>query len=71
VTLLPVILASVGPRLDWPRRAGAGRRPSRVFSSWASVVYRHRWVSAVAGLSIMGLLMASAEATAGPAHDAL
>ncbi|HMD94035.1 MAG TPA: MMPL family transporter [Trebonia sp.] len=83
VTLLPVILASVGPRLDWPRRAGAGRRPSRLFSSWASVVYRHRWVSAVAGLTIMGLLMApalslhlgmpgaSAEATAGPAHDAL
>ena len=83
VTLLPVILASVGPRLDWPRRAGAGRRPSRVFSSWASVVYRHRWVSAVAGLGIMGLLMApalslhlgmpgsSAQATAGPAHDAL
>ena len=83
VTLLPVILASVGPRLDWPRRAGAGRRPSRVFSSWASLVYRHRWVSAAAGLGIMALLMApalslhlgmpgsSAEATAGPAHDAL
>ena len=46
-------------------------------------MYRHRWVSAAAGLAIMGLLMApalslhlgspgaSAEATAGPAHDAL
>ncbi|HEY7261344.1 MAG TPA: MMPL family transporter [Trebonia sp.] len=83
VTLLPVILASVGPRLDWPRRGGAGRRPSRVFSSWAALVYRHRWVSAAAGLAIMGALMlpalslhlgepgSSAEATAGPAHDAL
>ncbi len=83
VTLLPVILASVGPRLDWPRRSGAGRRASRVFSSWAGFVYRHRWVSAAAGLGIMALLMApalslhlgmpgsAAEATAGPAHDAL
>ena len=82
VTLLPVILASVGPRLDWPR-VRTERRPSRLFSSWASVVYRHRWVSAVAGFGIMALLMApalslhlglpgsSAEATAGPAHDAL
>ncbi len=82
VTLLPVILASVGPRLDWPRLR-TERRPSRVFSSWAAIVYRHRWVSAAAGLAIMGLLMApalslhlglpgsAAAATAGPAHDAL
>jgi RND superfamily putative drug exporter len=82
VTLLPVVLASVGPRLDWPRLR-TERRPSRVFSSWADLVYRHRWVSAVVGLGIMALLVApalslhlgmpgsSAEATAGPAHDAL
>jgi RND superfamily putative drug exporter len=82
VTLLPVILASAGPRLDWPRLR-TERRASRVLSSWASLVYRHKWVSAVAGLGIMALLMvpalslhlgepgSSAEATAGPAHDAL
>jgi RND superfamily putative drug exporter len=82
ITLLPVILASAGPLMDWPRLR-TERRPSRVFSSWAAIVYRHRWVSAAAGLAIMGLLMApalslhlglpgsSAEATAGPAHDAL
>ncbi len=81
-TLLPVILATVGPRLDWPRLR-TERRPSPVFTSWAALVYRHRWVSAVIGLAIMGLLMApamsmhlgspgsAAEATAGPAHDAL
>jgi putative drug exporter of the RND superfamily len=81
-TLLPVILASVGPRLDWPRLR-TERKASRVFSAWASLVYRHKWAAAVAGLAIMGLLMApalslhlgepgsSAEATAGPAHDAL
>jgi RND superfamily putative drug exporter len=82
VTLLPVILASVGPRLDWPRKR-TERRPSRLFSSWASIVYRHRWVSAAVGLGIMALLIvpalslhlgspgSAAEATAGPAHDAL
>jgi RND superfamily putative drug exporter len=82
ITLLPVVLASVGPRMDWPRLR-TERRPSRVFSSWAALVYRHRWVSAAAGLVIMGLLMApalslhlgspgaTAQATAGPAHDAL
>jgi len=82
VTLLPVILASVGPAVDRPRLR-TERRPSRLFSSWAAVVYRHRWVSAAAGLAIMAVLIvpalslhlglpgASAEATSGPAHDAL
>ncbi|MGD0704028.1 MAG: MMPL family transporter [Trebonia sp.] len=82
VTLLPVILASVGPAVDRPRLR-TERRPSRLFSSWAAVVYRHRWVSAAAGLAIMTVLIipalslhlglpgASAEATSGPAHNAL
>ncbi|HZT67956.1 MAG TPA: MMPL family transporter [Acidimicrobiales bacterium] len=82
VTLLPVILATAGPRLDWPRLR-TERRASRVFSAWAAVVYRHRWVAALAGLGVLAALMlpalslrlgepgASAEATAGPAHDAL
>ena len=81
-TLLPVILASVGPRLDWPRLR-TERRASPVFSRWASLVYRHRWVSAAAGLGIMTVLMlpalslhlgepgSTAEATSGPAHSAL
>jgi RND superfamily putative drug exporter len=82
ITLLPVILATVGPRLDWPRLR-TERRASRVFSAWAAVVYRHRWAAALAGIGILAALMlpalslrlgepgASAEATAGPAHDAL
>jgi RND superfamily putative drug exporter len=82
VTLLPVILASVGPAIDRPRLR-TERRPSRLFSSWAAVVYRHRWLSAAAGLAIMAVLIvpalslhlglpgASAEARSGPAHSAL
>jgi len=82
ITLLPVILASVGPRLDWPRLR-TERRPSRVFSAWARGVYRHRWLAALAGLGILTALMlpalslhlgepgSSAQATSGRAHDAL
>ena len=33
MTLLPVILEYIGKRMDWPRRDGAERRQSRVFSS--------------------------------------
>jgi putative drug exporter of the RND superfamily len=82
ITLLPVILATAGPRLDWPRLR-TERRASPVFSRWAALVYSRRWVSAVAGLGIMALLMlpalslhlgepgSSAQATSGPAHNAL
>ena len=82
ITLLPVILATVGPRLDWPRLR-TERRASRVFSAWARGVYRHRWLAALAGLGILTALMlpalslhlgepgSSAQATSGPAHNAL
>src|SRR5262249_36302729 len=61
----------------------AERRPSRVFAGWAALVYRHRWASALIGVGIMAALAlpalslhlgepgASAEATSGPAHNAL
>jgi len=82
ITLLPVILATVGPRLDWPRLR-TERHASRVFSAWARGVYRHRWLAALAGLGILAALMlpalslhlgepgSSAQATSGAAHDAL
>src|SRR5215831_4954708 len=82
ITLLPVILATIGPRLDWPRLR-TERQASRVFSAWARGVYKHRWLAALAGLGILTALMlpalslhlgetgSSAQATSGPAHDAL
>jgi putative drug exporter of the RND superfamily len=81
-TLLPVILATIGPRLDWPRLR-TERQASRVFSAWARLVYRHRWLAALAGLGILTALMlpalslhlgepgSSAQATSGAAHDTL
>jgi RND superfamily putative drug exporter len=82
VTLLPVILATVGPRLDWPRLR-TERSASRVFTAWARGVYHRRWAAALAGVGILAALMLPAlslhlgepgsgsQATAGPAHDAL
>ena len=82
ITLLPVILATVGPRLDWPRLR-TERTASRPFSAWARGVYRHRWVAAIGGAGVLVALMlpalslhlgepgSSAEATSGPAHAAL
>jgi putative drug exporter of the RND superfamily len=82
VTLLPVILATAGPLLDWPRLR-TERSASRVFSAWARGVYRHRWLAAIFGLGVLTALMlpalslhlgepgSTAQATAGPAHDAL
>jgi len=82
ITFLPVVLATVGPRLDWPRLR-TERSASRVFSAWARGVYRHKWAAAIGGLAVLGALVApalslhlgepggSAEATSGPAHAAL
>jgi len=84
LTLLPVILATIGPKLDWPRRRlRSEHRPSRFFAGWAALVYKHRWAAAIIGLGIMAVLAlpalslhlgepgSSSQATAGPAHDAL
>jgi RND superfamily putative drug exporter len=82
LTLLPVILATVGPRLDWPRLR-TERTASPLFSRWARGVYRHRWIAAVGGVGILAILIvpalslhlgepgSSAQATSGPAHQAL
>ncbi len=59
ITLLPVLLATVGPWLDWPRT----RRPSgtsRSWMGWARMVVRHRWIAVGAALLILGALLVPA-----------
>jgi RND superfamily putative drug exporter len=58
MTLLPVLLATVGPKMDWPRR----NRPtaSRAWAGWARLVVRKRWAAAVAALAVLGALGAAA-----------
>jgi RND superfamily putative drug exporter len=58
-TLLPVVLATVGPRLDWPR----GRREDRagrVWTAWARTVVRHRWVAAATSGAVLVVLAGAA-----------
>ena len=59
ITLLPVVLATVGPKLDWPRNrrdATAGRG----WSAWARLVVRHRWIAAVTSAAVLVALVVAA-----------
>jgi RND superfamily putative drug exporter len=82
VTLLPVLLATVGPKLDWPRIRNEDKA-SRGWLAWARFTLRRRGVAATAGGLALALLIlpmfwmhvgepqSSALAQAGSAHDAL
>jgi RND superfamily putative drug exporter len=52
ITLLPVVLAKVGPRLDWPHRR-TDDKASRAWTRWAEAVSRRRWLAAGAGLAVI------------------
>jgi RND superfamily putative drug exporter len=59
VTLLPVALATIGPRLDWPRNR-RDARASRAWSAWACLIVRHRWVAAVTSTAVLVALVVAA-----------
>jgi len=59
VTLLPVILAAFGPRLDWPH-VRSDDRASRFWTRWAKVVVRRRWISAGVAVAVLGALTVAA-----------
>jgi putative drug exporter of the RND superfamily len=52
ITLLPVVLAKLGPRLDWPHRR-TDDKASRAWTRWAEGVARRRWAAAGAGLAVV------------------
>jgi putative drug exporter of the RND superfamily len=52
ITLLPVILAKAGPRLDWPHRR-TDDKASRAWTRWAQAVSRRRWLAAGAGMAVI------------------
>jgi RND superfamily putative drug exporter len=82
VTLLPVILASVGPRMD-RRRIRRRDRSHQFWTRWAELVVRRRGVAAILALAVLGFLVAGATnlhlgnadpdtiAKVGPAKEAL
>ncbi len=58
-TLLPVVLATIGPKIDWPRNR-RDARPSRGWSAWARLVVRHRRTAAAASATVLGVLVVAA-----------
>ena len=82
ITLLPVVLAKAGSRLDWPHRR-TDDKASRAWTRWAEAVARRRWVAAGVGMAVvLALVLASTNlqlggsdantaAESGPAKDGL
>jgi putative drug exporter of the RND superfamily len=59
LTLLPLVLAKFGTRLDWPHRR-SDDRASRAWTRWAELVVQRRWLAAsAAALVLVALLIAA------------
>jgi RND superfamily putative drug exporter len=56
LTLLPALLSSIGPKIDYPRIRKEGTA-SRSWSAWARLIVRHRVVAAGAAGVILALLI--------------
>jgi RND superfamily putative drug exporter len=52
ITLLPVVLARAGQRLDWPHRR-SDDKASRAWTRWAEAVAKRRWLAAGAGVAVI------------------
>ena len=56
ITLLPAVLATIGPWLDWPRRRRDTHR-SRPWSAWARLVIRRRLVAVALAAVVLAALI--------------
>jgi putative drug exporter of the RND superfamily len=63
ITLLPVALATVGPRFDWPRFGDRSGQP-RFWTLWGGLMVRRRWLAAAAGVVILAALVGAASTIA-------
>ncbi len=82
LTLLPALLSSIGPRVDYPRIRKESAA-SRGWTAWAGLIVRHRFVAAVAAVVVLGVLIVpvfslklgasgvSSLARSGPSYNAL
>jgi putative drug exporter of the RND superfamily len=69
ITLLPVVLAKAGSRLDWPHRR-TDDKASRAWTRWAAFVARRRWLAAGVGMAIVLALVIAATGLQLGASDA-
>ena len=82
LSLTPAILATIGPKVDWPKIRHENRA-SRAWSSWARMIVKYRVVAAIAALAALAALIAvffgvkigqassKSLAKSGPAYDTL
>lgn len=82
ITLLPVLLATIGPRLDHPRLRHEARA-SKPWTAWARLIVRYRYIAAIVGVAVIAVLVvpffslrigspvSSSLAQTGDAHTAL
>ena len=67
ITLLPIILAKWGQRLDWPHRR-TDDKASRAWTRWAEAVARRRWLAAGVGMAVvLALALAATDLQLGTA----
>jgi RND superfamily putative drug exporter len=59
ITLLPVILATVGPRMD-RRRLRRNDNSHRFWTRWAEVMVRRRWIATIGALAVLFALLSAA-----------
>jgi putative drug exporter of the RND superfamily len=59
ITLLPVVLAKAGRRLDWPHRR-SDDKASRAWTRWAQAVARRRRPAAAIGVAVIAALALAA-----------
>jgi RND superfamily putative drug exporter len=59
LTLLPVVLSSLGHRLDWPR-VRTDDKASRAWTRWAQLVVRRRVAAALVAVVVLAVLVAAA-----------
>jgi len=59
MTLLPVVLSKLGPRLDWPHVRN-DESASRSWTGWANVVVRVRWFAVLGAALVLAALVLAA-----------
>ena len=57
MTLLPALLAMLGPAVDWPRRRPTATRDRGFWERWAAAVMRRPWWALAAATLVLGLLV--------------
>jgi RND superfamily putative drug exporter len=59
LTLLPVVLAKLGPKMDWPH-VRDDAKASRSWTGWANLVIRTRWLAATGAVLVLAALVVAA-----------